>query len=168
MLIGNLIPRRFREPESESTVPSRGSTIDRFHREVDRMFERFFNEPIFAGDWSEWSGGWAPSLDVSEGEDTITVRVEVPGVDPDDIDVSLTGDMLVISGQKEEESEEKREGYFHTERRFGSFRRGVPLPASVDPERISAEYDKGVLTVKMNKTEESTAKRIPVSVGRKK
>lgn len=169
MLIGNLIPKRFRETESPATVPSRGSRIDRFHREVDRMFERFFNEPIFGGwDADEWAGGWAPSLDVSEGEDSVTVRVEIPGVDPDDIDVSLSGDVLVISGQKKEESEERREGYYHTERRFGSFRRGVPLPASVDPERISAEYDKGVLTVKMNKTEEAVARRIPVSVGRKK
>ena len=169
MLTGSLIPRRFREPETASPVPSRGSRLDHFHREVDRMFERFFNEPLFGRwEWNEPVGGWVPSLDVSEGEDSVTVRAEVPGVDPADIDVSLSGDVLVISGRKNEEREERREGYFHTERRFGSFRRSVLLPASVDRERIDASYDKGVLTIKMSKTEEALAKRIPVSVGRKK
>lgn len=167
MLIGNLIPWRskVREIGDETTE----SAITRFHSEVDRLFERFFGEPFWGGfrllpGWRPWAAGWTPSLDVSETEEAVTVRAEVPGVDPKDIDISVSGDVLVISGEKREEREERHENYYRAERSFGSFRRSVPLPASVDRDKISAEYDKGVLTIRLAKSEKAVAKRIPVSV----
>ncbi|UCC75134.1 MAG: Hsp20/alpha crystallin family protein [Gemmatimonadota bacterium] len=145
--------------------------MSRFHSDIDRLFERFFDEPFFGAgrlpsQLGSWAGTWSPSVDVSEGEDEITVCVELPGVDPKDIDVSLSGDALTVSGEKREESEERREGYYHVERRFGSFRRTVPLPAPVDEEKIVAEYDKGVLTVRIEKAAAATARRIPIQVAK--
>ncbi|KPK82502.1 MAG: hypothetical protein AMS25_02075 [Gemmatimonas sp. SM23_52] len=153
-------------------MPVSESPISRFHEEVDRLFERFFREPFLGEsrllpELRSWTTAWSPSLDVKESEDEITVRAELPGVDPKEIDISLHGDVLNISGEKREESEERREGYYDTERRFGSFRRSIALPAEVDQEKISAEYDKGVLTVKLQKSGRTAAKRIPVTVSRK-
>jgi HSP20 family protein len=168
VLIGNLIPWRnkIREVGDDATGES---AITRFHSEVDRLFERFFGESFwgssrFFPEWRPWALSWTPSLDVSESEDAITVRAEVPGVDPKDIDISVSGDVLIISGEKKEEREERRENYYRAERSFGSFRRSIPLPASVDRDKISAEYEKGVLTVRLAKSEQAVAKRIPINL----
>jgi HSP20 family protein len=169
LLLARLIPWRGKTGGQEGNLPVRQAALSRFHSDIDRLFERFFDEPFFGEErlpsqLGSWAGVWSPSVDVSEGEDAITVRVELPGVDPNDIDVSLSGDALTVSGEKKEESAERREGYFRTERRFGSFRRTVPLPAPVDEEKIAAEYDKGVLTVRIEKSAAATARRIPIQV----
>ncbi|UCC73593.1 MAG: Hsp20/alpha crystallin family protein [Gemmatimonadota bacterium] len=138
--------------------------------ELDRVFGEMFGDFLPERRVSRagaWSKGWVPSLDVSETEDGITVVAEVPGVDPGEIEVSITGDLLVISGEKKEESEEEREGYFYSERRFGSFRRAVTLPAAVDREKVAAEYDKGLLTIRLEKSEKDATKKIPVEVSKK-
>jgi HSP20 family protein len=110
---------------------------------------------------------WAPLLDVSETDDEIQVSAEIPGIDPKEFDISVTGNVLTISGEKKEESEERKGNVFRSERRFGSFRRSITLPDSVDTEKVSADYDRGVLTVHLPKTEKAAAKRIPVSVSKK-
>ncbi len=171
MLIGNLIPWRNKVGEAERDNGSTENALARFHTEIDRLFERFFSEP-FGGsrwlpEWSSWTTTFAPSLDVSETGDTVTVRAEVPGVDPKELDISVSGDVLTIRGEKKEQTEERSEGYYHSERRFGSFRRSVPLPASVDRDKITAEYDRGVLTVRMPKSEKAAGRRIPVAVAKK-
>ncbi len=171
MLIGNLIPWRSKLRESGQGNGSTESPLTRFHSEIDRLFDRFFGEPLGTWkslpDWPAWTMAWSPSLDVSETEDTITVRAEVPGVDPKELDISVSGDVLNICGEKVEETEERSEGYYHSERRFGSFRRCIPLPASVDQERITAEYERGLLTIRLPKTEKAVGRRIPVSVSKK-
>lgn len=135
--------------------------------DVDRLFQRWFSEPFFGRDrfFPERRGeDWLPALDIDESEGAIVVRAEIPGVDPEGIEVSIHDDVLVLSGDKKEENEERGDGFYHTERRFGSFRRSVVLPASVDPEKINAEYEHGVLVVRLEKAEEDAPKRIPVSV----
>lgn len=168
MLAGRLIPWRSKSGEPETSDPA---PLSRFHSEVDRLFGRFLDEPFlkssgFPG-FGDWQAPYAPSLDVSENETTITVKAELPGVDSEDIDVSIEGDVLTLSGEKKQEKQERREGYYHSERRFGSFRRSIPLPSTVDREKVSAEFDRGVLTVKLEKAVEATARRIPVSVRKK-
>jgi HSP20 family protein len=163
--IGNMIPWRSKETGNDDGGTD--TAITRFHSEIDRLFDHFFSEPFF-GSGSiaavpSWGSGWSPSIDVRENERELTVKAELPGIDPDDLDISVSGDVLTISGQKREESEERGEGYYHSERRFGSFRRSVPLPVAVDQEKISAEYERGVLTINLPKSEKAVAKRIPVS-----
>ncbi len=171
MLIGNLIPWRHKMSEAERDNGSTENPLARFHTEIDRLFDRFFSEPFSGTRWmpegSLWATTFSPSLDLSETENEITVRAEVPGVDPKELDISVSGDVLTISGEKREQTEERAEGYYHSERRFGSFRRSVALPASVNRDKIAAEYDRGVLTVKLPKSEKAAGRRIPVSVAKK-
>lgn len=140
---------------------TRRHPVRRLNGELDRVFNDF----LFGGFRSLpdlRSGDWVPRLDVEESEEAITVMAEIPGVEPENVEVSVVDDVLTVSGEKKSETEERREGVYHSERRFGSFRRSVALPATVDREKISAEYDKGVLTIRLEKAEEASPKRIPV------
>jgi HSP20 family protein len=106
----------------------------------------------------------APALDVAETNGTVEVRLDVPGVEPKEIDILLNGNMLTVSGHRKEEKEEKGKTLHRVERRFGSFSRSVTLPCPVKEELIEAKYRDGVLTITMPKTEEAKAKKIEVKV----
>jgi len=165
--LANLLP--WRNKESDSNVAETGSALARFHSEIDHLFERFFDDPFWGGsrltpELQGWVGAWSPSLDISEGSDEFVVRAEVPGVDPKDFEISVSGDVLSISGEKKEESRARRGNVYRSERRFGSFRRHVRLPEAVDAGKIEAEYDKGVLTIRLAKSERAIGRRIPVSL----
>ena len=138
--------------------------LSEFRQEVDRLFDSFLREPLGWGERA-WSDFWNPSLDVSEDDKAVTVRVEVPGVKPEDISLSVTGNTLVISGEKKETDERKGDGYYHSERRFGSFRRNVPLPPGADADKVTADYAQGVLTIRLEKTPEASPRKIPVKAG---
>lgn len=167
LALANLLP--WRNKVSDSGVQDTGSALARFHSEIDDLFERFFDDPLWGRaslipQSQVWAGAWSPSLDVSEGADEFVVRAEIPGVDPKDFDISVTGDVLSICGEKREESKERSGNTYRSERRFGSFRRSVRLPEAVDSKKIDAEYDKGVLTIRLAKSEKSVGRRIPVSL----
>lgn len=156
----NLIPWKNKQPESE-----RGelSPILALRNEVDRLFESFFREPFGALDWPLWGGGkWSPALDVAENDKELTVRAELPGLDPKDVEVTVTGNQLTVSGEKKESSERDGKDYYHSETRYGSFRRVVPLPEGVDTEHVDAQYANGVLTLRLPKIAPATTKRIEV------
>ena len=112
--------------------------------------------------WPAGDRGWAPALEVSEQEDSIIVKAELPGVKPDEIGLSVEDSVLTISGQKKEEVTEEGEGHYHCERRYGTFRRTIPLPASVDPEKIEATSKDGVLTITLPKAETGKRRRIEI------
>jgi HSP20 family protein len=128
-------------------------------REMDRLFERFFESP-----WTEVPalGDWTPALDVSEGKDAITVKAELPGVDGKDIAVSLEGDMLTIKGEKEQKKEEKDERQHRLERSWGAFMRSVQLPAPVDGSKVTAAFKNGVITITLPKAPGAKGTTIPV------
>jgi HSP20 family protein len=156
----SLIPWRNKRHETRGEL----APLTEFRHEVDRLFDSFLREPL---GWSErgWNDLWNPSLDVSEDEKSVTVKVEVPGVKPDDINLSVTGNTLVISGEKKESQERKGDGFYHTERRFGSFRRNVMLPPGVDGDKVTADYAQGVLTVRLEKSPEAMPRKILVKAG---
>jgi len=124
---------------------------------MDRMFERTFGRD-FGGELDTLK----PALDISESDKEVAITAELPGVDLKDVDVSVSGNMLTIAGEKKEEHEEKEAGYQRQERRYGFFRRSISLPKGVDPDSITAEYSKGVLTVRLNKSQEYLPKKVPV------
>ncbi|WP_456430715.1 Hsp20/alpha crystallin family protein [Thermosulfuriphilus sp.] len=126
-------------------------------REIDRLFEDFFGERALATETD-----WIPSVDISETKDAVIIKAELPGLDPEDIDISLRGDILTIKGEKKQEVEEKDENFHRIERRYGFFSRSIRIPAEVDPERIEASYRRGVLKVVLPKKEEARVKQIPV------
>lgn len=134
--------------------------------EMERFFDRFLSDPWWGSEFLS-AQSWAPPLDVTETEKEVVVRTEVPGVKPDDLDVSVSGDLLTISGEKQESREHEAENAYHSERYFGSFRRSFRLPSSVDQDKVSASYENGVLTISLTKKEGAGAKRIPVSLSGK-
>jgi len=132
-----------------------------FREEMNRLFDDFFSGGLLT---FPARGEWAPALDVSETDTKVTVKAEVPGMDPKDIDVSVTGDTLTIRGEKKKESETKDQNYYRMERRYGSFQRVVALPAAVDPSKVTAEYKNGVLAVTMDKKEHTKSRNIQIKV----
>src|SRR5437588_10658014 len=100
--------------------------------------------------------GFAPPVDVYEDEHTITLKLEVPGIDEKDIDVRIEGNTLTVRGERMLEKEEKEENFRRIERQYGTFSRSFTLPSSVDPGEVSAHYDKGVLKINLAKTAEAT------------
>lgn len=126
------------------------------------MMERFFGEPMtgFTGVWPR--GEMSLALDVAEEKDAYLVKASVPGVKPEEIDVSMVNNVLTIRGEMKEDQEIKEEEYHLRERRYGSFMRSVTLPDSVDAEQIEATYENGVLTLRVPKSEAVKPKKIAV------
>jgi HSP20 family protein len=108
---------------------------------------------------------FAPPVDVYEDEHKITLKIEVPGIDEKDIDVRIENNTLTVHGERKFEKEEKEENYRRVERQYGSFTRTFTLPSTVDPEKVEAHYDKGVLKVQLAKKAEAKPKQIKVNVG---
>ena len=152
-----------------AVLPWRGERQDPARAEVlalrndfDRWLEPFFEDtrrlfPEIA------DFAWTPSADVRETDRELIVTAEVPGLDRDDLDLSITPHGLTIRGEKREEAETRRKDYQVVERRYGSFVRTVPLPPGLDLDRADARVKRGVLTVKIPKTAAfSTMRRIPI------
>lgn len=156
-----LIPWRGKNREnggSQALAP-----LAEFRSEMNRLFDNFFHNPF--GSMEESLGNltaWSPSLDVAETDNEVTVRAEIPGADPKDIDVSVEGNRLVISGEKKESSEKKEQSFYQKETYYGRFSRQVELPQGVDPEKVNAEYKGGVLTIHLKKAPGVAAKKITV------
>ena len=127
--------------------------------EVNRLFD--FSWP------SRDSGlfsGWSPALDVFDEKDNLVVKVELPGLKKDEINLSLHEGVLTISGERKQEHEKKEGDTFRSERYFGKFQRSVTLPTAVDSTKVNASYKDGVLSVALPKAEEAKPKQIAVSV----
>lgn len=134
-------------------------------RNSEEFFDRLMQD--FLGSGEDLPGGsrWLPQLDVSEGRREVTVRADVPGLEPKDLDISLDGRRLTICGEKKHEKEEKEENFHRVERTYGSFRRTVELPAEVAPDHVEARYKNGVLKIRLKKSRASEARRITVQTG---
>jgi HSP20 family protein len=145
--------------------------LARLRDEMDRTFDRFFSEPLGLGGLEPKAlrdDGWIPPLDVSETDTEVTIRAEVPGIPAKDVEISVTGNMLTIAGKKESHEEKKGEDFYQSERRFGSFRRVVALPDGVDPDKVTAESDNGVVTVHVAKRPGVKPKVVEVKPATKK
>ena len=165
----NLSPWKKR-PSSLAASPFNGD-LARFRDEMDRTFDRFFTDPFALGmiePKALRSEGWLPAIDVSETETEVTIRADAPGIAAKDLDISVSGSTLTIAGQKEESSEKKDENYCHCERRFGSFRRSIDLPDTVDADKVTAESDNGVVTIHVAKKPGAKPKQVEVKPAAKK
>lgn len=133
----------------------------------DRM-NRLFTDQFGALTREEsLTGSFVPPVDVYEDENSIQVRLEVPGVEEKDIDIQLENNLLTIRGERKFEKEEKEENFHRIERRYGSFTRSFTLPATVNSEQVQADYDKGVLKIQLPKRAEAKPKQIKVNLGSK-
>jgi HSP20 family protein len=110
---------------------------------------------------------WSPAINILEKEDKFVAKVELPGVHEEDVSVSLVGDMLIIEGEKESESEVKEKGYSYNETSYGSFSRSIALPSIVDADKIAANFDKGVLEIDLPKSVKIKQKKVSVTKKKK-
>jgi HSP20 family protein len=170
MVITDLIPWK----KDESRVPVRrrqqeDSLLD-LRSQMNRLFDEFFERPFgispFFGE-AAFVGDFAPRMDVSETDKEITISAELPGLEPEDINITIDRNVLLISGEKHAEKEEKDKRYYRIERSYGSFRRSIPLPSDVDEHEIDATFKRGVLKVKLPKTQaaQEESKRIKIKTG---
>ncbi len=134
------------------------SELARFRNEMDNLFHSFFED----WDWPVWKHVHWPVVDVADNENEIIVKAEVPGCKADDIDISVHGNTLTISGEKKEEHQQKDKGYYHIERSYGSFRRDINLSTEIKPDKIEAGCKDGILTIKVPKMETSRAVKVKV------
>ena len=165
----SLIP--FRTKRSTGMEPSSLATMGDFRNEMNRLLAGSSEAWTWTSD-GQSSFTIAPSeraergtsivLHLSESGAEIHVRAELPGIDPKDVDVSVSEDRLVISGEKKSATEKTTDGWKHRESHYGSFSRAIPLPEAVDPAKVTARYDKGVLTVELKKSPTSTSRKVPV------
>ena len=132
--------------------------LARLHDEMDDLFDSFFR-----GLGKPWIGykAW-PAIDVADKDDSIVVRAEVPGCKAEDIDISVYGNTLTISGEKKLKEEKKEKGYYHVESSYGTFRRELTLPTDVDSEKVDANCKDGVLSITMPKAAKAKAIKVKV------
>ena len=127
---------------------------------MDRLFDEAFTRP-----WGLMDGGrgtGAPAVDMYQTDNELVVKVAVPGMKPDDVQIAVTGDVLMIKGETKEKSDSTEKAYHIREQRWGSFERMIGLPTSVVSEKAQAEFENGILTITLPKAEEVKPKMITV------
>jgi HSP20 family protein len=135
--------------------------FESFHKEMDRVFNGLFSD--FGGFKSGFfnldrGGSFSPKIDVSEDKGGINIAAELPGMDEKDIEVSLKDGRLLIKGEKSHDEKKEDRNYYHVERSYGSFQRSISVPEGIDPDRIKASFKKGLLKIKLPKSEEEQKK----------
>uniref|UniRef100_A0A7C4XL07 Hsp20/alpha crystallin family protein n=1 Tax=candidate division WOR-3 bacterium TaxID=2052148 RepID=A0A7C4XL07_UNCW3 len=128
---------------------------DDFDALMDSLFDRFK---------LTFDGNWYPAVDVVENDGNLEIKAEIPGIKKEDLKISITDNILTISGEKKKESETKDKHYHRIERYYGSFCRTIPLPEGVDRDKVKASYKDGVLTVTLPKPESMKTKEIEVEI----
>jgi HSP20 family protein len=132
-----------------------------FHRPLSRVFDDFFLPSTTTEDGS-MARGWNPVVDIYDKEDSIVLKAELPGVSKKDIDVDIKDRVLTLKGERSADNELKEDNYYRRERTYGRFERSFTLPANVDPDKIKANYNDGVLKIEVPKLEDQKPKQVTV------
>ena len=149
------------------TVLTRWDPFREFTTLQDRM-NRLFRDSFGDREEALTTSTFAPPVDVYEDEHSVTLKIEVPGIEEKDIDVRVENNTLAVHGERKFEKEEKEENFRRVERQYGSFTRSFTLPNTVDPDSTQANYDKGILKIQLAKKAEAKPKQIKVNVGSQK
>jgi HSP20 family protein len=128
---------------------------------------RLFEERYGSGNEAMTAGAFVPAVDIYEDQHGIQLKLEVPGIDDKDLDISVENNVLTVSGERKFEKEQKEENFHRIEPRYGSFTRSFTLPNTVDTETITADYNNGVLNLHLAKREEAKPEQIKVGIGQK-
>jgi HSP20 family protein len=137
--------------------------LQSLQQEVNRLFGTFFEPQVSASNGE--AARWVPAMDLIEEKDEYVLRADLPGVPEEDVKIELEDNVLTVAGERRSQREERREGYHRVERASGRFSRALTLPEGVDPQRIRASFDKGVLEIRIPKPEERKPHRVAISVG---
>jgi HSP20 family protein len=138
--------------------------LNSLQQEMNRLFSTFFDTPT-GGNGGSVARRWIPAMDLVETDDHYVLTADLPGLTEGDINLEFEGDVLTLSGERKTEQSERKEGFYRLERATGSFSRSLTLPEGVDPEAVSATFDKGVLEVRIPKPERRKPKKVAIQVG---
>jgi HSP20 family protein len=133
--------------------------------EMNRLFGTFFDDPGRGGETAQPLRRWIPAMDLVETEGDFVLRADLPGLTESDVNIELEDNVLTISGERKANTEERKEGYYRVERAFGAFSRSLTLPEGVDPEKVRAHFDRGVLEVTVPKPEQRKPRKVTISAG---
>ena len=139
-----------------------GREVDTLQTEMNRVFDAFFGSRPGNGGTAQ---RWVPAMDLVEGKNDLVLRADLPGLSEDDVNIEVKDGVLTISGERKTEEKKEDEGYYRVERAFGSFHRSLTLPEGVDADRVSADFDNGVLEVRIPKPEERKPHRVQIGKG---
>ena len=132
--------------------------------DMNRLFNTFFDTPS-TGNGGNTPRRWIPAMDLVETDGHFVLKADLPGLAEEDVNLEVEDNVLTVSGERQAEHEDKREGYVRVERSYGAFRRSLTLPEGVDPEGVTARFDKGVLEVHIPKPEQRKPRRVAIQVG---
>ena len=137
--------------------------LNTIQTEMNRLFNTFFDSPAPAGGATQRR--WIPAMDLVETENEFVLRADLPGLSENDVHIQLEDSVLTISGERRAEHEERKEGYYRVERSSGRFSRSLTLPEGVDADAVTANFNHGVLEVRVPKPEQRKPRRVAISVG---
>ncbi|HEX3294154.1 MAG TPA: Hsp20/alpha crystallin family protein [Solirubrobacterales bacterium] len=135
--------------------------LDSLQGDMNRLFDQFFDGR--AGNAA--SRRWVPAMDLVETDDHLVLRGDLPGLTEDDVDIEIKDNVLTVSGERTAQHEDKAEGYHRVERSFGSFSRSLTLPHGIEPEKVEAKFENGVLEVEIPKPAEAKSTRVQIGKG---
>jgi HSP20 family protein len=135
--------------------------LDSLQTDMNRLFDGFFQGRAGNGGHRRW----VPAMDLVESEDHLVLRADLPGMSEDDVSIEIKDGVLTVSGERKAEHESESEGFYRVERAFGSFSRSLSLPQGVDAGSVSANFDRGVLEVRIPKPEERKPTRVQIAGG---
>jgi HSP20 family protein len=135
--------------------------LDSLQGDMNRLFDRFFEGRTANG----MGRRWIPAMDLVETEDDLVLRGDLPGMTEEDVDIEIKDNVLTVSGERQAEHEDKGEGYHRVERAFGRFSRSLSLPQGIDPDKVEAKFEKGVLEVHIPKPAEAKPTRVQIGKG---
>ncbi len=138
--------------------------LDSIQNEMNRLFNTFFDQPGKSRE-ADVRRRWIPPMDLVEAGDSYVLRADLPGLSEDDVSIQLEDSVLTISGERKAKHEHQEEGYYRLERAFGAFSRSLTLPDGIDPERVQAQFDRGVLEVTIPKPEQKKPRTVTITPG---
>jgi len=139
--------------------------LNTIQSEMNRLFNTFFDTSTTPGSAPTATRRWIPAMDLVETDEDFVLRADLPGLSEDDVNIELEDNVLTISGQRKAEHEERKEGYYRMERSSGSFSRSLTLPEGVDPDKVEANFARGVLEVRIPKPEQRKPRKVTISAG---
>lgn len=138
------------------------SPVDELRREMDHLFDEMVPFSWFRENRGDGYDLWAPNTDMVETDDAYVIRLDLPGIPKEEVNISFKDNRLTVSGEREKDEKEEKENYMRRERYHGSFLRSFTLPNAVEEDDIKATFKDGVLTVNVKKTEESKPKTVKI------
>jgi HSP20 family protein len=139
--------------------------LNTIQNEMNRLFNTFFETSGTQGGGQAAGRRWLPAMDLVESGEDFVLRADLPGLSENDVNIELEDNVLTVSGERKSEHEERKEGYYRLERASGAFSRSLTLPEGVDPEKVRASFDRGVLEVRIPKPEQRKPRKVTISAG---